>query len=488
MKTLREITEDIQIIEVIGDIDIPISGISYDTRGKIEAKGCFVAMKGATFDGHTYIHDVVARGAHAIVCEHIEDPKEGITYIKVGNTYDAIAKMSEAYFDYPSRKLKLVGVTGTNGKTTTATLLYSFFRERGENVVLLSTVENKINDDVLPASQTTPDPYDISRMLRDGVDQGAKYAFMEVSSHSIDQRRISGLYFTGGIFTNITHDHLDYHKTFEEYSRVKKQFFDDLPVSAFAISNRDDKQGEWMLKNSRAKKYLYSLNDEADFKGEIFQSTLEGIQMNINNSPLHVPLIGAFNAYNILGVYGALVLLDIPEDEVRNGLSNLKPPKGRLEFVKSPDGIFGVVDYAHTPDALENVLKTIQGIVSKDSQIISVVGCGGDRDPFKRPIMGDIAHEFSTHTIFTSDNPRSEQPEMILEQITERLPDDGTWDVVVDRREAIERAVAMAKSGDIVLVAGKGHEDYQEVKGVKHHFSDQEELKRIFGLSAQAGI
>ncbi len=480
VKTLKEITKDIPILEVVGNLDIPISGISYDTRGKIEAEGCFVAIKGNTFDGHSYIHDVIARGAHAIVCEHIDDPVENITYIKVGNAYDAIAKMSEAFFDYPSRKLKLVGVTGTNGKTTTATLLHSFFRARGESAVLLSTVENKIDDNVLSASQTTPDPYDISRILHEGVSNGAKYAFMEVSSHAIDQRRVSALHFKGGIFTNITHDHLDYHKTFEEYARVKKQFFDELPAHAFAISNRDDKQGEWMLKHALAKKYLYSLHDEADFKGEIISSTLEGLDMTINNSPLHVPLIGAFNAYNTLAIYGALLLLDIPEDEIRSGLAKLLPPRGRVEFVESANGVFGVVDYAHTPDALENVLTTLREVGKM--KIISVVGCGGDRDPSKRSPMGKIAHSLSDYCFYTSDNPRSENPEKIIDMMIAELPEDETWARESDRRDAITKAVALAESGDIVLVAGKGHEDYQEVDGEKHHFSDVEELKRAFDI------
>jgi UDP-N-acetylmuramoyl-L-alanyl-D-glutamate--2,6-diaminopimelate ligase len=481
MKQLSELLLNTDILESHGNIEVAVSDIAYDTRKAVAPGSVFVATRGTTFDGHSYIDQAIDAGAVAVVCEEFpKELREGVAYIRTGSTHYAIAHMSEAYFGYPSRQMKLVGVTGTNGKTTVATLLFSFFRARGLHALLLSTVENKIDDEVFPASHTTPDPYDISRMLALALERGVTHAAMEVSSHAIDQGRISGLTFAGGLFTNITHDHLDYHETFENYARAKKQFFDGLTSDAFALSNRDDKEGEWMLKNTQATKYLYSLRDEADFKGDIVSSTLSGLDMSVNGAPLHVPLIGAFNAYNTLAVYGALVLLGIDESEVRETLSKLTPPRGRLEFVTSPTGVVGVVDFAHTPDALENVLKTLQGVATK--RIITLCGCGGDRDPFKRPIMGDIAHEFSSYSIFTSDNPRSEDPALILEAMTERLPDDGTWEIVIDRHEAIERAVAMAEPGDILLVAGKGHEDYQIVKGVKNHFSDMEELKKNFHI------
>lgn len=481
MKTLSELCIHIDIQELHGNAEVLVSDICYDTRKPVVSSCVFVAIPGSKMDGHDYIDQAIDAGAVAIVCEQL--PKElrpGVTYVRVGSAYYAIAHMSEAYFGNPSKAVKLVGVTGTNGKTTTATLLFSFFRSQNLHTLLLSTVENKIDEEIFPASQTTPDPYDISRMLALAVERGVTHAVMEVSSHAVHQLRVSGIHFTGALFTNITHDHLDYHGTFEEYARAKKMFFDMLSDDAFALSNRDDKQGEWMLKNTPAKKYFYSINDEADFKGEIVSSTLTGLELVVNNAPLHVPLIGAFNAYNTLAVYGALVLLGFIEEDVRTGLSSLTPPRGRLEFVQSPGGVFGVVDYAHTPDAVENVLNTLREVT--EGKIITVIGCGGDRDPFKRPIMGNLAHDMSDYSVFTSDNPRSEDPIAILEAVTDRLPDDGTWEIVADRRLAIERAVSMANSGDIVLLAGKGHEDYQEIKGIKHHFSDLEELKRIFNI------
>lgn len=481
VQTLRNILCDVHVESMVGNSDISINHIVYDTRNDIPSDSVYVALRGTKVDGHEMIDMAIDHGATAIICESIpRQLRPGVTYVKVGSTHHAIAKMSEAYFDYPSRKLKLIGVTGTNGKTTTATLLFSFFRTQGFHTLLLSTVENKIDEEIFPASQTTPDPYDISRLLARAVERGVTHGAMEVSSHASDQRRIAGLTFAGGIFTNITHDHLDYHGTFEEYARAKKLFFDGLTPDAFALSNRDDKEGEWMLKNTPAKKYFYSLRDESDFKGEILENSLEGLSLTINGSPLSIPLMGAFNAYNILGVYGTLVLLGIDEEKVREGLSLLTPPRGRLEFTKSSHDVLGVVDYAHTPDAVQNVLKTLREVTK--CRIITVIGCGGDRDPLKRPLMGSLAHDMSDYTIFSSDNPRSEEIGKILDDMTGRLPDDDSWECVADRKEAIRRAVSMAHSGDIVLIAGKGHEEYQEVKGVKFHFNDMEELKKVFGI------
>ncbi len=481
VQTLNNLLLDVPVVKVYGDIQISVSDIVYDTRKSIPKGSLYVALRGTKIDGHDMIDTAIDKGAQAILCEEFPQKiRDHVTYVQVANTHHSIALVSEAYFDYPSKKLQLIGVTGTNGKTTIATLLYSFFRDVGEHAVLLSTVENKIDDEIFEASQTTPDPYDISRMLALAVERGATYAVMEVSSHAIHQLRVSGLRFAGGLFTNVTHDHLDYHETFQEYTRVKKMFFDFLSNQAFAVTNRDDSEGEWMLKNTVAKKYSYSINDEADFKGELVSSTLEGIEMKINNAPVHVRLIGKFNAYNILAVYSALILLEFDETLIREKLSLLSPPPGRLEFVKSTTGVYGVVDYAHTPDAVENVLKTLREVTKEN--IITVIGCGGDRDLLKRPLIGALAHDMSNHTIFTSDNPRSEDPQKILDDMTDILSDDGTWEIVVDRYEAIRQAVALAQPGDVVLLAGKGHEEYQEISGVKHHFSDREQLDTVFSM------
>lgn len=479
MKLLSDILYKARIEEVIGSTHVAISSITFDSR-KVRKDTLFVATRGTSVDGHDFISKAVEAGAAAIVCETLpEDRKENVAYVKVADSTLALGFIACNYFDNPSRKLKLVGVTGTNGKTTTVTLLYNLFRNLGYNVGLLSTVQNKINNEIIPATHTTPDALSLNELLATMADKGCEYAFMEVSSHAVVQNRIAGIEFAGGVFTNITHDHLDYHKTFDEYIKAKKRFFDLLPDNAFALTNKDDRNGMIMLQNTKAKKYSYSLQNVADYKCRIIENHLNGLLLQINGQELWVKLIGTFNAYNVLAVYAVAHLLKQNETNILTTLSNLNSVEGRFQYVKSKGGIIGIVDYAHTPDALKNVLETIKDIRTGNEQVITLVGCGGDRDAAKRPVMAGIACQYSNKVILTSDNPRSEDPEEILNQMQKGVdPVDAKKTLrITDRREAIKTACTLAKNGDIILVAGKGHEKYQEIKGVKTHFDDMEILK-----------
>jgi UDP-N-acetylmuramoyl-L-alanyl-D-glutamate--2,6-diaminopimelate ligase len=470
---------------VNGNLQCEVNDLQIDSR-KVTNGSCFIAIRGSAADGHAFIGKAIQSGARSVICESLpESLINGITYVQVEDSSDAAGWMAHHFYDQPSAKLKLVGITGTNGKTTVATLLYKLFTSLGYDCGLLSTVQNMIAGRVMPATHTTPDPISLNALLRQMVDTGCRFAFMEVSSHAIHQHRISGLQFAGGVFTNITHDHLDYHKTFDEYIRVKKSFFDIMPADAFAISNLDDKRGQVMLQNTAAVKQLYSLRSVADFKGKILENGLTGLVMQLNDQEVHFRLIGEFNAYNLLAVYGAAILLGENKQEVLQSLSELSGAAGRFEYVVSPiDHVIGIVDYAHTPDALINVLKTIRQLRKGDEKVITVVGCGGDRDKTKRPIMAQAACDLSTKAIFTSDNPRSEDPQEILRDMESGLNTAAKrkFISIADRREAIKTAFSLANPGDIVLIAGKGHEQYQEVKGVRHHFDDMEEMTKAIEL------
>ncbi len=473
------------IRSVAGNTAVNIDDIQIDSR-KVSRAAVFVAVKGVMGDGHTFIEKAIDSGAAAIVCEVMpETIREGVTYVQVENSAVAAAYMAHNFFGQPSEKLKLVGVTGTNGKTTIATLLYKLFTSLGNKCGLLSTVENRIGDTVVAATHTTPDAISLNRLLKQMVDEGCSHVFMEVSSHAIQQHRVTGLYFAGGIFSNITHDHLDYHKTFDEYIRVKKSFFDRLPAGAFAISNADDKRGMVMLQNTAARKYYYSLRTLAEFKGKILENALSGLVMTVNDLEVHFRLIGEFNAYNLLAVYGAAVCMNDDKQEVLRNLSMLTGAEGRFDYsVSSKQRIIAIVDYAHTPDALLNVLATIKKLRKGHEQIITVVGCGGDRDKAKRPIMAEVACEHSDKVILTSDNPRSEDPNEIIRDMEAGLGSAAKrkYIAIVDRKEAIKAAISLAKQEDIILVAGKGHEKYQEIKGVKIHFDDKEVVREMFEL------
>ena len=479
MKLLSEILYKVRLEEVIGSTHMAISPVVSDSR-KVK-KGClFVATKGVSVDGHEFIQKAIEAGAVAIVCEVIpENRVEGITYVKVTDAAYSLGIIACNFYDNPSTKLKVVGVTGTNGKTTTVSLLFNLFKSLGYSVGLLSTVQNKINATIIPATHTTPDALALNELLRTMVEQGCEFVFMEVSSHAVVQNRIAGIVFEGGVFTNITHDHLDYHKTFDEYIKAKKGFFDMLPAGAFALVNKDDKNGLVMLQNTRAKRHTYALRTIADFKCRIIENHLAGLFLNIDNQEIWVKLIGTFNAYNVLAVYAASVLLKQDKTNILTALSNLNSVEGRFQYVKSPNGIIGIVDYAHTPDALKNVLETIKDIRTGNEQVITLVGCGGDRDSAKRPVMAAIACEYSNKVILTSDNPRSEDPEVILDQMQKGInPVDIKKTLrITDRKEAIRTACNLSNKGDIILIAGKGHEKYQEIKGVKHNFDDLEILK-----------
>jgi len=449
--------------------------------------GCvFVAVKGVAADGHQFIDKAIESGAVAIVCETMpSNLMEGIVYIQADNSAAAAGYMAHNFFGQPSEKMKVVGVTGTNGKTTIATLLYKLFTSLGYKCGLLSTVENQIGGKVVPATHTTPDAISLNALLKQMADSGCTHVFMEASSHAIQQHRITGLMFAGGIFSNITHDHLDYHKTFDEYIRVKKSFFDSLPSSAFAISNADDKRGTVMLQNTNARKYLYSLKTLAEFKGKIIENNLTGLVMDINGQEVHFRMIGEFNAYNLLAVFGAASCLDEDKQEVLRNLSVLTGAEGRFDYmVSAKEKVIVIVDYAHTPDALLNVLATIKKLKKGFEQVITVVGCGGDRDKTKRPAMAEVACEHSDKVIFTSDNPRSEDPAQIIKDMEEGLPVAAKRKTlsIQDRREAIKTAITLAKPEDIVLVAGKGHEKYQEIKGVKHDFDDKKVVREMFEM------
>ena len=487
MKLLSDILYKVKLEEIIGSTHVAISSIVFDSR-KVKKDSLFVATKGASDDGHIYIQKAIESGAIAIVCEEIpKDKNDQITYVKVKDSTYALGVMACNYFDNPSEKLKLVGITGTNGKTTTVTLLFNLFKSLGYSVGLLSTVQNKINNTVIPSTHTTPDAITLNELLFKMEEQGCEFVFMEVSSHAIVQNRIAGINFTGALFSNITHDHLDYHKTFDEYIKAKKQFFNLLPSTAFALTNRDDKNGMVMLQNTKANKYTYALKNIADYKCKIIESHLNGLLLNIDNHEVWVKLIGTFNAYNILSVYATAVLLKQDITSVLTALSNLNSVEGRFQYVKSPNGVIGIIDYAHTPDALKNVLETVKEIRSGSEQVITLVGCGGDRDSAKRPIMAAIACEYSNKVILTSDNPRTEDPEEILNQMQAGINPVDVKKVlrITDRREAIKIACSFSSKGDIILIAGKGHEKYQEIKGVKHDFDDLEILKetiKILGI------
>lgn len=482
MKSLSHLLSSILVEEIIGSDDKIITDVVSDSR-KVTTGSLFVAVRGTQVDGHKFIPLLQYSGVAAIVCEELPEFLEtSITYIKVSNSAIALGNLASEWWDNPSRKLKLVGVTGTNGKTTTATLIYEMARLMGYKAGLLSTVCNYIETEAIPTTQTTPDPLTINELLHRMVEAGCSYASMEVSSHAAHQHRIAGLYFAGGIFTNLTRDHLDYHKTVEAYLQAKKSFFDDLPKTAFALTNIDDKVGEVMLQNTQARKYSYSLRTRADFMGRIIESRLDGTSMTFNGREVEVLFTGKFNAYNLTAVYGASVLLGWDNEVVLVNMSRLVPVAGRFQAFHSPKGYTAIVDYAHTPDAVVNVLQAIKEVVGSKGSIITVVGAGGNRDKGKRPIMAREAVLRSDRLILTSDNPRDEDPIDILHDMEEGLDIEGRKKTlsIADRREAIRTACALAQTGDVILIAGKGHEDYQEIKGVKHHFDDREVVKEIF--------
>ena len=479
---LQEIVSGINILEIKGNCNQEISDIHIDSR-KVEENHLFIAVKGTQTDGHAYIGKAIEKGAKAIVCETFpEDLKNDVTYIKVADTEDCVGKIATTFYGNPTSKLELIGVTGTNGKTTIATLLYNMFRKFGYKVGLISTVCNYIDDEAIPTEHTTPDPITLNKLLGRMADEGCKYAFMEVSSHSVAQKRIGGLTFAGGIFTNLTRDHLDYHQTVDNYLKAKKAFFDNLPKSAFALTNLDDKNGMVMLQNTKAKVCTYSLRSLSDFKGKVLEDGFEGMLLDINNVEVNVQFIGRFNASNLLAVYGAACLLGKKPEDVLLALSVLQPVSGRFDALRSPRGYSAIVDYAHTPDALVNVLSTIQEVLNGRGHVITVVGAGGNRDKGKRPIMAQEAVKQSDKVIITSDNPRFEEPQDIINDMLAGLNKEEIRKVlcIVDRKEAIKTACMLAQTGDAILVAGKGHENYQDIKGVKYHFDDKEVIREIF--------
>ena len=479
---LNELLKNVEVLNALGDTDIEITGVNIDSR-RIEAGHLFVAIPGTQTDGHKFIPKAVEQGAVAVLCEYFPNRREpGVTYIAVESTEDCVGEVATQFYGDPSRQLKLVGVTGTNGKTTIATLLYNMFRKFGHKCGLLSTVCNYIEDEAIPADHTTPDPIELNRLLAQMVEAGCEYAFMECSSHAIAQKRIGGLKFAGGIFTNLTRDHLDYHGTFENYRDAKKAFFDGLEKDAFAVINADDKNGAVMVQNCKAQVKTYSTRSMADFKAKIIECHFEGMYLEINGKEVGVQFIGKFNVSNLLAVYGAAIMLGKQPDDILLILSTLKSVSGRLEPIRSPEGYTAIVDYAHTPDALQNVLNAIHEVLDGKGFVITVCGAGGDRDKGKRPLMAQEAVKQSDRVIITSDNPRSEDPEDIINDMVGGLDAKQMRKVVtiVDRREAIRTACMMAQKGDVVLIAGKGHEDYQEIQGVKHHFDDREVVREIF--------
>ncbi len=482
---LKDILYKVNIQSVKGDTSIDIKNLQIDSR-KVTPGTCFIALKGYSINGHDFINDAIENGASAIVCETLpEKMVDGITYVSVVNSSIAAGMMSHNFYATPSLKLKVVGVTGTNGKTTIATLLFKLYTSLGYKCGLISTVQNQIGEQIISSTHTTPDAISLNSLLSQMVNEGCDYVFMECSSHAIDQHRIAGIEFCAGVFSNITHDHLDYHKTFEEYIRVKKSWFDTLPKNAFAISNADDKRGLVMLQNTAAKKYFYSLKTLADFKGKILENGLTGLHMTINDLEVYFKLIGEFNAYNLLAVYGVAVCLGEDKNQVLQILSTLTGAEGRFDYVISEhENVVGIIDYAHTPDALLNVLVTIKNLKKGDKKIITVVGCGGNRDQTKRPIMAAVACQYSDKVILTSDNPRYEDPAEILKQMEAgvNVVSRKKSITISDRREAIKTAVSLSEKEDIVLVAGKGHEKYQEVNGVKYEFDDKQVLMELFDL------
>lgn len=484
MSELKKILYKVSLTSSLGDMDIDVKGLTFDSR-KVATGFVFVAVAGTLSDGHNFIAKAIDAGATAVVCERLpENINEKITYVTVRSSAQALGIMASNFYGNPAEQLKLVGVTGTNGKTTTVTLLYQLFSALGYNVGLISTVENRIIDTVIPSTHTTPDPVQLNELLKKMITAGCTHAFMEVSSHAVDQERIAGLKFAGALFTNITHDHLDYHKTFENYIRAKKKFFDELSADSFALVNADDKRGMVMLQNTRATKYTFGLKKMVDYKGKIITNSLDGLELEVSGKNVWFKMIGDFNAYNVLGVYGAAVLLGEESDEVLQHLSALGGAPGRFERVLPGSKITAIVDYAHTPDALKNVLETIAAFRTGNEQVITVVGCGGNRDRTKRPLMASIACKMSDKVVLTSDNPRDEDPMQIIREMQSGvLPTEARKTLVLaDREEAIKTACMMARENDIILVAGKGHETYQEIKGVKYPFDDREVMARVLKL------
>lgn len=482
---LRKLIKNIKPVAIKGDDGVDVTGVNINSR-LIEKGHLFVAMKGTQVDGHRFIANAVESGAVAVLCEAMPaEPAEGVTYVQVESTEDAVGKVATMFYGEPSKKLKLVGVTGTNGKTTIATLLYNMFTKLGHKCGLLSTVCNYIVDEKIPADHTTPDPIELNSLLARMVDAGCEYAFMECSSHAIAQKRIGGLHFAGGLFTNLTRDHLDYHKTFENYRDAKKAFFDELPKTAFAITNADDKNGMVMVQNTKAMVKTYSTRTMADFKGRLLECHFEGMYLEIDGREVGVQFIGKFNLSNLLAVYGAAVMLGQKPEDILLVLSTLHSVNGRLEPIRSPEGFTAIVDYAHTPDALKNVLNAIHEVLNGRGNVITVCGAGGNRDKGKRPLMAQEAVAQSDRVIITSDNPRFEEPQDIINDMLAGLNAQQMKKVIsiADRREAIRTACMMANKGDVVLIAGKGHEDYQEIKGVKHHFDDHEVVREFIGIT-----
>lgn len=478
---LKELLLDIKVLASLGNQELEIAGIEFDSR-KVAPGYLFVATRGTAVDGHGFIAAAIEKGVVAVVCEQMPElTVDEVTYVQVANSADALGLLAAAWYGYPSSKLTLVGVTGTNGKTTIATLLYQLFRELGNKTGLLSTVCNYVDDLEVEATHTTPDALSLNALLHQMVEAGCTYAFMEVSSHSVEQGRVAGLKFDGGVFTNLTRDHIDYHLTFENYLKAKKKFFDLLPEDSFALTNADDKNGMVMLQNTKAKKYTYSLRGLADFKTKILEHSFEGMLLDMNDKEVNVSFIGKFNASNLSAVYGTAVLLGADEMEALRIISSLKSVSGRFETLRAPSGFTAIVDYAHTPDALNNVISTINQILQGSGRLITVVGCGGNRDKGKRPMMAREAVDGSWKAILTSDNPRFEDPQEILKDMTDGLDAVQRTKAltIVDRREAIKTACALAQPGDVVLIAGKGHENYQIIQGVKYHFDDREEVKLV---------
>ncbi|MCQ2283548.1 MAG: UDP-N-acetylmuramoyl-L-alanyl-D-glutamate--2,6-diaminopimelate ligase [Bacteroidales bacterium] len=488
MKPLDLLLKSLKHYELIGNADWKITDVVFDSRKIVAGDNAqetpmYVAQKGTQTDGHSFIPQVIEKGCRVVVCEDVPvNPSAEVTFVKVTDSTLALGNIASAFFDNPSKKLKLVGITGTNGKTTTVTLLHKLFTQMGYKTGLLSTIVNKIGLEEVPSTHTTPDAVELNGLLARMVEFGCEYCFMEVSSHSICQNRIAGLQFAGGIFSNITHDHLDFHKTFANYIAAKKAFFDHLPKTAFALTNVDDKNGMVMVQNSKAQISTYSLQTAATFKGLLLDDCFRGLQMRINDKEVFFKLCGRFNAYNLLAIYGAAVLLGQPEDEVLTQMSTLESAAGRFQLIHRKDGSAAIVDYAHTPDALQNVLETIREITNNKTEVITVVGCGGDRDRTKRPEMAEIACKFSTKVVLTSDNPRTENPTTILEEMMVGVPAAKKKNVLVveNRREAIKTACMLLQPGGVLLVAGKGHENYQEINHVKHHFDDTEEVRQFF--------
>ncbi|MCS6822922.1 MAG: UDP-N-acetylmuramoyl-L-alanyl-D-glutamate--2,6-diaminopimelate ligase [Cytophagaceae bacterium] len=484
MKSLKDILYKVSLYSVSGNTNIDITDIQSDSR-LVGNGSLFIATIGVNTDGHQYIDSAIEKGAAAIVCQILpKNLQPHVTYVQVVNTHTALGIIASNFYGNPSTKMKVTGVTGTNGKTTTVTLLYKLFRELGYSTGMLSTVENKINDETIPATHTTPDAISLNYLLSKMVQAGCTHCFMEVSSHAIVQQRIAGIHFSGAIFTNITHDHLDYHKTFDAYIKAKKMFFDMLSDEAFALVNADDRNASIMLQNTKAKKYSYALKSVADFKGKIITNSFSGLELQINGKSVWFKLIGQFNAYNLIAVYATAILLKEDPDEVLTCLSVLETAKGRFDKVVSSTGITAIIDYAHTPDALENVLETISELREAHQKIITVVGCGGDRDQSKRPLMASIAARMSDKVIFTSDNPRSEDPRTIIKQMVSgvSMQDQKKIISIEDRREAIKTACLLAQPHDIILIAGKGHENYQEINGTKYPFDDKAIVKDLFNL------